>query len=168
MKHVFVTGEKQVGKSTLMNQVLGMLNHTPSGFVTRPYYIEGRLKGHYMHSLVPCEENDIPISLKYRKASVLPILSSFDEFGTFVLKTSRMDDSTLILMDELGVLEEGAEAFQAEVFACLNGDKRVAGILKKADSPFLEQIRRRKDTAVLELTMNNQAEIYKQLLFLLQ
>lgn len=166
-KHVFLTGERQVGKSTLMNQALLFLKQKPSGFVTQPYYIEERIKGHYMHSLVLCEENDVPISIRH-KAYAEPILSSFNEFGTFVLQHSRMDESRLILMDELGVLEEGAEAFKAEVFACLDGEKRVVGIVKKADTPFLQQIRTRKDTSVLELTANNRAEIYNQLIFMLK
>lgn len=166
-KHVFLTGERQVGKSTLMNQVLCFLKQNPSGFVTRPYYIEERVKGYYLHSLVPCKENDMPISIRHQ-ASAIPILSSFNEFGTLVLQHSRKDESSLILMDELGVLEEEAEAFKAEVLACLDGEKRVVGIIKKADSPFLHQIRTRKDTSVLELTANNRAEIYNQLLFMLK
>lgn len=167
-KHVFLTGEKQVGKSTLLAKVMDELAIEPTGFITRPYYIENRIKGHYMHSLIPCEENDIPISLRHRKDASLPILASFDGFGTTILRHSRSQNTAWILMDELGVLEEGAPAFQAEVLACLDGEHRVLGVIKQADTPWLNQIRMRKDCSIFELTRNNRVEIYNELISMLK
>lgn len=165
-KHVFLTGEKQVGKSTLLAKVINDLAIEPTGFITCPYYIENRIKGHYMHSILPCEENDVPISIRHRKDASLPILSTFDEFGATILQKSR--HRSWILMDELGVLEEEAEVFKAEVFACLDGESRVLGVLKKADTPFVSQIRRRNDCTILELTQTNRAEVYNQLISMLK
>lgn len=165
-KHVFLTGEKQVGKSTLLTKVTEDLKIEPAGFITRPYYIENRIKGHYMHSLLPCEENDVPISIRHRKNASLPIRSSFDEFGATILQKSR--HQAWILMDELGVLEEEAEVFKAQVFACLDGEGRVLGVLKKADTPFVSQIRKRNDCTILELTQTNRAEVYNQLVAMLK
>lgn len=166
--HIFLTGERQVGKTTLLHHVLEDLGRTPSGFETRPYYIADRIKGYYMHSLVPCEENDIPISIRHRTDASMPILLAFDDFGALVLRNSRTDASDMILMDELGILEEQAEEFKREVFSCLNGEKQVIGVVKKADSPFLNQIRSREDCLVLELTVENRGEIYNKLRTMLQ
>lgn len=164
-KNVFITGEKQIGKSTLIKKVIQEMNLKPSGFVTLPYEINQKNKGHYLHSLVDSGEyeNDIPISIKHRKEAVLPVPWTFDVFGTYVLQKSRTDASTSILMDELGVLEESAEHFKAEVFACLNCHKRIVGIIKKAESHFLNHIREREDCLVLELANHNRWEIYNQL-----
>ena len=41
MKHLFLTGEKQVGKSTLLRRLLGELGLAPAGFETRLWMQDG-------------------------------------------------------------------------------------------------------------------------------
>ena len=50
-RHIFLTGEKQIGKSTIWKKVLEELNVEYRGFITCPYELNGEKKGFYMHAL---------------------------------------------------------------------------------------------------------------------
>ncbi len=165
-KNVFITGRRQVGKSWMIREVLEKLALTTTGFQTLPFSISGTVKGYYMHSLADCGGylNDNPISVRYEQGCAWPVTSVFTWFGAHILQESRKDGSHVILMDELGVLEESSEAFQAEVFACLDCPKKVLGVLKMADSKFLNSISKHSDTVVLELTEGNRLEVYRTVL----
>ncbi len=169
-KNVFITGYKQVGKSYMIQEILEKLSLEATGFKTLPYIIAGTVKGYYMHSLADCGSylNDNPISVRYEQGNALPVTSVFDGFGAHVLRESRKDGSSVILMDELGVLEDSAETFKDEVLSCLDCKKQVLGVLKLADTPFLNRIRERTDTVVLELTAQNRLDVFKAVLDILK
>jgi nucleoside-triphosphatase len=54
-------------------------------------------------------------------------------------------------MDELGRFELGSPAFLAAVGEALDSSVPVVGVLKAESNPFLDSIRARPDTAVIDL-----------------
>ena len=171
-RHIFLTGEKHVGKSTLWKHVLTQANIQPAGFVTLPYEINGTIAGYCLHSVSDISnehhiaegyQNDVPISVRVKKNVHIGIPESFDIFGTAILETA-LCNNTFILMDELGKFEKDATTFQHAVLACLDSPHHhVLGVLQKADSPFLAAIQQRTDVLTLTVTKENRETLTTKL-----
>lgn len=166
IRHIFLTGEKQVGKSTLWRKVLGRSGIHPGGFQTLEYLVNGNFRGYRLHSLgrTPADlGNDVPASVFLRRKLHIPVTASFDIFGSALLKLA-LEDGGFILMDELGIFERDASAFRQSVVECLNGDCHVLGVLQKADDPFLEDILKRPDVLVFTVTTENRDALAEPLM----
>ncbi len=58
---------------------------------------------------------------------------------------------SLIVMDEIGVLEKDCTAFTQRIIECLDSSTSVLGVIKKKRSRFLESIIDRNDVVVIEV-----------------
>ena len=166
MKHIFLTGEKQVGKSTLWRKVLERVEISPSGFQTLEYLVNDRFRGYRLHCLGSVPEafgNDVPISVFLRKKCHLAVPESFDIFGAELLRLA-LKKGGYIMMDELGTFEQDSPAFRQAVVDCLDGNCHVLGVLQKADDPFLEEIIRRPDVQVFTVTPENRDALLEPLM----
>ena len=166
IRHIFLTGEKQVGKSTLWRKVLEQTGINPGGFQTLEYLINGTFRGYRLHGLGETPEqfgNDVPISVFLRRKLHLPVPESFDIFGTELLQRAQ-ETSDYILMDELGIFERTAATFRQTVVDCLDGKCHVLGVLQKADDPFLAAILNRPDVLVYTVTPENRDTLVESLL----
>lgn len=168
----FLTGEKKTGKTTLLQNVLLPFRQRISGFETLPYHTENNEQGYYLHALsadVIKEENDRRISLLSPGRERTVMRDVFDTFGCRYLSASLRDKSELILMDELGTMEEDAEEFRLIVTKCLDcRDKPVVGVIKESPSNWLAAIRNREDTLVLRLTRQNTQDAENRLVVFLR
>ena len=166
IRHIFLTGEKQVGKSTLWRKVLAQSGITPSGFQTLEYLVNGCFRGYRLHCLGPVPEqfgNDVPISVFLCRKYHLPVPESFNLYGSELLRLAREQDG-YIMMDELGIFEKDASAFRQAVVDCLNSDCHVLGVLQKADDPYLDAILNRPDVLVFTVTKENRDALVEPLL----
>lgn len=77
----------------------------------------------------------------------------FDSIGKRLAEDTAGYD--LMIMDELGFLENEAELFQGAVFRTLEADVPVLGVLKKKASPFLDRIRSLPGVRIIEVTPEN-------------
>lgn len=157
VKNIFITGEKGVGKSTLINRLIKEINLEVSGFKTLPYEIENQRMGFYLKGLVETSDfiNNRPISIQDNKTSCTPITETFETLGVEVLRKSLKSSHSIIVMDELGRLERMAENFNHEVCKVLDSHKMVIGVLQQVYVPLLEVIKQREDTLILTLTRHN-------------
>ena len=166
IRHIFLTGEKQVGKSTLWRKVLERSGISPGGFQTLEYLVNGNFRGYRLHGLgrIPADlGNDVPISVFLRRKLHLAVPGSFDIFGTRLLELS-LEDGGYVLMDELGTFEQDAASFRQAVVNCLDGDCHVLGVVQKADDPYLEAILNRPDVLVFTVTKENRDSLVQSLL----
>lgn len=168
-KHIFLTGEKQVGKSAILNRVLEELAVTPGGYRTLPLFIGGRRKGNYLHGLtgIAPYENDSPISIRVGEQKSIPLTETFETLGVKILEEALKSD-TWMLADEVGKLERDAKEFQEVFFQCLDEKPVVLGVLQKTDTPFVRAIMEREDVTVLEVTAGNRETVYEKILSRLQ
>lgn len=130
--HVFLTGEKQVGKSTVIARTLSLLKITPGGFKT--YFGPDRDAANkllYMNSFAEPkifrEENAVARFTADHPPQVLT--QKFDTCGVELIRSAR-SGSDLVLMDECGYLERDALLFHNEIIDALNGSTPVLGVLK--------------------------------------
>ena len=162
IKNIFITGEKQIGKSTLINRLIEEMKFQVSGFKTLPYEIENQRMGFYLKGLVETNEykNNMPISIQTSKGSCIPITETFETLGVEILRKSLVTSHPIILMDELGRLESMAKNFNQEVCKVLDSNKVVIGVLQQVHVPLLTTIKQRQDTWILTLDHHNTLDVY--------
>ncbi|MGN0775154.1 MAG: nucleoside-triphosphatase [Candidatus Ventricola sp.] len=164
-RHLFLTGEKQVGKSTLLRRLIEANRLDCAGFETQAFYIGGERRGFTLHGRVdmPPFQNDCICCARIEEKRAVPVLPVFEENGVLILKRSLASPAPFILMDELGRLERQADGFVAQLYACLDSDKRVLGVLQKCSSDHVARIAQREDVTVLTVTPENRQELLELL-----
>ena len=155
-EHLFLTGRKGVGKSTLLRTLLegkrlgGFFTHRVTGVFDRPS----------IHLLRAAEDKQpSPGNLVCFCGERRP--ERFDLLGVAALADTA--DCDIIVMDELGPSEAAAQGFQAAVLAALDGDTPVYGVLQQADSEFLRRVAAHPRVRVVTVTEENRDALRRQL-----
>ena len=166
--HVFVTGERQTGKSRAVRRAAEMLGRPCKGFLTCFLTRERGTSSLYM---VPPEERDLRdeehVVAVLEDGRMRPLTERFDTLGARLLREARSHPEALILMDECGHLEKNAMVFRKEILTCLDGDIPVLGVLRR-DQPWHDFIKRHPKVRVLTLTEENRAGIAEEITALLR
>lgn len=165
--HIFLTGEKQIGKSTLLKKIRTFLSEefklSETGYETRPYYVEGIQKGFVLHGLAEPEgyENDCPITVRIGESKMTPVTETFEVPGVQLLEHSLKErKDSLMVLDEIGKAERKATGFQRKLWECLDQMEFVAGVLQKTDHTFVRAIAERPDVKVYTVTKENRDELF--------
>ncbi len=163
-KHILICGERGVGKSTLIRRLLAESALPVGGFVTRrlPQADGDGMFPIYLHAAaLPPEERpydpehlvgtcDSRRSVRYPEA--------FDRLGPPLLTSGG-----LLVMDELGFLENDAHRFQAAVLAALDGSTPVLAAVKPKDTDFLRRVRQHPHGEVFNITPESREALYQRL-----
>ena len=165
MRHVFLTGDTRLGKTTLLNALLAL--HPAwrvGGFRTYLYQ-----NGVYLAPAdAPQDKDGLPdaprdeqsrVGLRGKPPVAFP--AAFDALGASLLSPAGKD---VLLMDELGFLERDAQRFQCAVLHALDGSAPVLGVLKPLRTPFLDRVRAHPDVRVLAVTRENRDELMQTVL----
>ena len=168
--NIFLTGLPQTGKSTLIQKALNALGIRPCGFITKAGAKEPDDSSNvYIHA---ANSHDFVQKLANRvghrvgdgiNRTAFPQV--FDTVGTHILQHSS---PPLILMDELGFMENEALLFQAEVLKTLDGSIPVLGVMKPKNTPFLNRVRAHEKTKLLAVTPENRDALLPELIALLK
>ena len=153
-RHIFLTGDKRVGKSTLIRAYLDRFSGKVGGFrtVRTDAVYRDRFSVHLVRpGCEPTEENLLFLCPPPKDDGT--VIARFEELGCAALEDAG--DCDLILMDELGPTEAKAAQFQQAVLATLDGDVPIVGVLQKADSEFLRTIASHRNVDVVEVTLEN-------------
>lgn len=164
IRHLFLTGEKQVGKSTLLRRLLSGFSLLPAGYETRLWQMDGERRGYLFHSFSPIApyQNDCPCSLRLAQKRSIPVLPVFEEIGAASLHAAMRGEQPVILMDELGKLERDARRFEEAVLSCFDCGKPVLGVLQKGEYPLKQAILSRPDVCCLTVTPENRDDLFVQ------
>ena len=167
-RHILISGDRGVGKSTLIERLLAHCPRPRYGFVTRmepagadgfrPIYIHPA--GQRLAERVYTQDNCIGAcdSRTHR-----PRVEVFDSLGVRYLRAAR--PGGILVMDELGFFEAQAESFTDAVLAALAGDIPViAAVKSRTDIPFLNAVRAAPLAEVLYITPSNRDELFERLL----
>lgn len=152
--HVFLTGEKQVGKSTLLRRALNCFPGEPGGFFTRRTgnFLDGRYSVHLFaagEKPEPTENNLLFVC----RAPDDDAAERFDRLGCAALE--RSGGCPLIIMDELGPHEAAAARFRSEVLKLLDGDTPILGVLQAPAERFWPEIVKHPGAEIIEITKSN-------------
>ena len=165
MKHILIHGRCGAGKSTMIEKLVSELDVPIYGFYTRTMqtndagyhqiymYPAGRVKRHTR------EDNHVG-DCNTRERTVN--LQVFDTLGVECLQAQP---GGILVMDEIGFMEQDSELFCKAVLRALDGDIPVlAGVKAGVDVPFLRQVMGHPKVEVYELNPDKRQEIYEQIL----
>lgn len=159
MTNLFLTGERQIGKSTIINRIIKDYPGKIVGFKTMVDETTNR-------KFFICSIHDKNID--YRNAYIgewidneklVSYPETFEQVGMSILTRCLKDSPDLIVMDELGVMENNATNFQQAVFQCLDSPVPVIGVLKNKSSAFLDAIRNRNDVEIYTVSKDNRDKL---------
>ncbi|AKA69598.1 nucleoside-triphosphatase [Clostridium scatologenes] len=166
MKKIFITGERGIGKSTLLKKIIKNVDCSIGGFIQEKEFM-GESKRFKVNSLYNLEESYTIGVYDAEKRELHSDMNMFNIISQDILLKS-LDNRELIVLDELGFMEEKAPLFKETVFKILNSDKAVIGVLKECDGNFVQKIAKREDVQVFKIDENNRDSIEYKVLQMLQ
>ena len=157
--HIFLTGEKRIGKTTAIKNYLEIAGLKADGFVT--YWESGSEKGTcrtlYLAPFGADPVNDVryPVVIDKGNGPVFneETIKIFNTHGSRILRDSGRYD--LIIMDELGFLETKAPVFRHAVMERISGDIPVLGVIKGSKTEFLNDVRTHPKVEIRMVTVEN-------------
>jgi len=166
MRNVFLSGVPGVGKTTLIRRALEQLVlpdqgvRVAGGFYTEEIRERGRRVGFRIRTLDGKEATlaHVRCQSRFRVGRYGVDVGAFDRVGVQGLRDA-MRRPGIIVMDEVGRMELYSKQFQSTVREVLDSPAPVLGVLQRRRSPFLDEIRRRKDVHLIEVTHGNRGAL---------
>lgn len=153
-KHIFYTGPRGIGKSTLLQKHLAQFQGVFTGFRTVKVPCGDSFSVHMLpvdKKEMPTEENFLFVRDKKREYEENAL--RFDVLGCRFLE--NMEGAELIVMDELGSAESAAKAFQDRVLALLDGEIPILGVLQEGESAFQQRVASHPNVELIYVTEEN-------------
>lgn len=158
MYNIFLTGEKGIGKTTLINKILNHINCDIGGYTVKPI-IEGNLKHFYISSIEDISKKALMATGDTTKRKIVTIYEdSLNNFGAELINEC-IKTKDLIILDEIGFIESKCINFKNSVIKALNSNKTVIGVLKEFNGDFIKIIKERDDVILFVVNERNRDEL---------
>lgn len=164
MRHIFITGEIQTGKSTAINRALA-----DSDLILGGYRTVGGIRREDGNSYVHLLRADTYEQLAphnralHRKPTYGRIHFEInkDVYNTKGVHLLRHlpEGCQLILMDEIGKREKHCASFRKAIFETLDGEIPVLGVVQIRPDDFLDRIRKHPNVDLIHLTKENRDQV---------
>jgi len=161
LKNIFLTGKKYIGKSTLIQNTLSRLNLSVGGYVTERI-IKDNDRIYIVKSLYDNSESYLIANVDATDYSREVFIDSFDT-GIVSMLERDLKDKDIIVLDELGFFENDSEKFKCKIYELLDSDKIILGTIKDYDCEFLNNIKKRDDVLLIEVTKENREKTLGEL-----
>ena len=168
-RHIFLTGDIQVGKSTIIQKYIAAHpEYRVGGF--RTVWKDERWNNRNTLYIVPAAGPDMltdnnRIGLREgvfpdRIATDYPEV--FNTAGVILLRHPENYD--FILVDEIGIGENTADVFQKAVLSVLDGDTPVLGVVRDKPGVLTDAVREHPNVQTIVVTVENREDVLKALL----
>lgn len=153
-QHIFLTGKKHIGKSTLTQKILDDYKKTADGFLTvrTKDYLKNQYSVHMYHlkeKEFPNESNLLFLCGKTDEHTA----DTFERLGCNIL--SMCSDCSLIVMDELGPHEADATLFRKKILNLLDGQTPILGVLQEPAESFWPEIVNHPKVEIIIISEDN-------------
>jgi len=148
---LLLTGLPGAGKSTIVRAMLSASGRVPCGFFTA--------KG------APSEDGSVPVFLRpasgegaqRRVGTVYPDRAEGypEAFDASAPLLEGIPEGSLVVMDELGFMEDRAGEFKARVLAVMAGNYDMIAVVKPRSTPFLDAVRAVGGTELVKVDETN-------------
>ena len=160
--HILIVGRIGVGKSTLIRRILEDVPLPIHGFLTQkeapshaggaePVYIH-RVSGERTYT-----QDNLVGTCSNCHSTRFPVA-----FERAVPHLCGIPAGSIVMMDELGVMESDAAGFCAAVLKCLDGDNLVIAAVRDKESPFLEAVRAHPKARCFLVTPENRDVLFHE------
>jgi nucleoside-triphosphatase len=158
-----ITGMPSVGKTQTLIKIIEKIQKSGyklEGMITTPFIEKKKRVGFYVEDWQTKEKEifarlDLDSKDKVGKYGV--DLAALERVGVHAIEKAINDENIdIIVIDEIGKMEMLSEKFCEVVIEALDSDKPIMVTLhKKSRTPLLQDIRRRDDIRILEVTAVN-------------
>lgn len=159
--HIFLTGEKHIGKSTLVSKVLERAGAPVCGLRTVSRFEDGERVVYMVPAAAENSKNEhSEIAGRCREGHITEVHPEvFDDYGVRLL--SNIKAGSLVVIDEIGSMERDAAEYAECVLKLLEReDIRVFGVLqKRADTPLARRLRNVPGIYWFEVTEDNRESL---------
>jgi nucleoside-triphosphatase len=166
--NIIIVGDPGSGKSTLIKKLLDHIHLVTYGIVTlkesadkygnESVYIYDINKEHFQTA-----QNLIGI-VSAQGASGYPEV--FDREGVRLL--SNIPPQSVVVIDELGFMENNALLFQKSVMNILDSDHLVIAAVKPKQTAFLDAVREHEKSRVFWLDKNNRDQVFAEIMVMIK
>ncbi len=156
-RNLFLTSRPGAGKTTAIQRALGQLSPVRlGGFTTAEIRDERGRLGFYAAGLDGPRIVLAHVRLRspHRVGRYGVDVTSFER-DIVPLLDPRRHDVDLFVVDEIGKMECFSPRFRAVILELLEDPRPVLGTIALRGSPFIEQVRRRPDVRLVEVTPSN-------------
>ncbi len=167
--NILLTGEKGVGKSTLVSTILTSFHLPYQALFTERIFKDERvygfgLKNEKERSLeMFAYENNFTESGYFR---YLVDITVFEKKGLAILSSIR-SETKLFVIDEIGIMEREAGRFLEKFWQLLQSPLLVLAVIQKRAEYIWEQIGADSGCRIFEITRENRESVAKDILRLL-
>ena len=158
-----ITGMPSVGKTKTLLKIIEKIEKTGyriEGMITEPIIENKKRAGFYVMDWQTKQKEvfahlDLDVKDKIGKYGVN--IGALERVGIPAIEKAINDETiNIIIIDEIGKMEMLSEKFCEVVIDALDSDKPILVTLhKKSRSPLLQDVRRRDDIRILEVTTVN-------------
>jgi nucleoside-triphosphatase len=162
-----ITGLPKAGKTKTLLKTIEMLESEGlkvGGMVTEEIEEDGKRLGFYIMDWVTKEKDimahvDIEAESRQRVENYGVNVEAIDRIGVpAIIRAFEDDDIDVVVIDEIGRMEILSEKFVELVRDSFDEEKPIIITLhKKSRNPLLQDVRRREDVRILEVTPINQS-----------
>ncbi len=158
-----ITGMPSVGKTTTLLKIIEKIEKSGykiQGMITEPILENKKRVGFYVKNWITGEKDvfaHIDFDYKDKVGKYGVDLNILENIGVPAIEeATNSENIDIIIIDEIGKMEMLSEKFCDTVIEALDSDKPIMITLhKKSRTPLLQDIRRRDDIRILEVTAVN-------------
>lgn len=161
--NILITGPIGVGKSTVLRNVLTYLDNRGvlyGTLFTQPVIQDGVRVGYTLIDssgrLCTFASEQIVSPIRFSKYRI--DVKAFDQFGVAVLQT-MLENKDVLIIDEIGLMEQTARLFRAKVQQCLDSDKLFIAVYQMRAGWFSSHLGERRDMCCFVVTEKNRDRI---------
>ena len=163
-KNILITGLPGSGKTTLLIKLANTLKDLrPVGCYTAEIRKAGIRQGFELVSLDGTKAilSHVNIRSLFRVGRYGVDIKGFDSFLSSLALESR--EAGLIIIDEIGKMESHSDRFKTLVRELLGSDKPVLATISLKGGGFIDEIRKREDVRLVELTLDNRDSLVEDI-----
>ncbi len=158
-----ITGMPSVGKTDTLLKIIHTLEdhgYVVQGMVTEPIIVKKKRVGFNVRNW-QTKEKEVFAHIDYETKEKVGIygvdITALENVGVPAIREAITDEKVnIIVIDEIGKMEMLSEKFCEMVIEALHSDKPILVTLhKKSRTPLLQDVRRRDDIRILEVTPVN-------------
>ncbi|MDQ7820779.1 MAG: NTPase [Armatimonadota bacterium] len=152
-KNILLTGRPGVGKTTVVRAVVERLSARVGGFYTEEIREGGRRQG---FAIVTTDgRRAVMAHVRLRSPHTVGrygvSVEAIDAVAVPALRDA-LQTADVVVVDEIARMELCSPRFAAAVRAVLDSPRPVLGVVQAARLPFLDEVRRRPDVRLVEVT----------------
>jgi len=153
---VLLTGPPGIGKTTVIQRFLARTRVGAGGFYTQEIRRGGQRFG-FSLNLLSGEQHilaSVAIGGRWRVGKYGVDVRTFETAAVPAMEKA-IADNRLVVVDEIGKMELFSESFHRAVQRALDSSAPVLGTILSRPHPFADEIRRRGNITIVEVTWKN-------------